>query len=524
MANEDYKRNKYFLWIVLLVALGLRLYLAGTTTYLWDEERDWILLADSISFTPGNLNLPVRGDFHGALSAYFIKFSSVLFGTSHVGYRLIGLISGLLTIVVLFRLTLELAGIVAAKWMAVLLAFNEYHIQHSVLAITNFYHLFFAACGSYAFCRFLRTQKAKNLYLAAVAMGAAFLTYEISLLLIPAFLLAVILSGNSFWLKRKEPYLASLLFLLIISPDLYWNFASQAKSQVNYSDHLGRVGGLGLSEQPLYFYMHPVLNVGYKLVGAKLKDAASEFVGMNPLFGIILLGSALWLALRSKGESAIVKCLLVCFWLVFIFFSLIRAGSAGRAKLDTDLWIWVDVTLIPAVVLAGYCLSRLQGWLKGVAVVMICIASLYAVYRTVIPRLTMPNLAVNFDPEVFGSMDGRMVPVEAHFDHCDFCDSNPKLELLSIRIVEKRETGAQIRLVDLETTDVEGAQLGTDDRAFALRATGADQDRRYEITWRLTDKSGKSRELTAPIWMKVASEKRWRQPFWVRNELAQTGK
>lgn len=511
--------HDWVLFGVLLLAFGLRFYLAGATTYLWDEERDWVLLADSISFSPGNWNLPIRGDYHGALSAYFIKFSSLLFGRSHIGFRLVGLISGLMTIVVLARIAQEWAGTTAALWTTVLMAFNEYHVQHSVLAITNFYHLFFASCALYAFCRFLRTQNPKNLYLAAVALGAAFLTYEIALLFLPAFFLAVVVTGNGSWLKRKETYLASLLFLIVIVPDLYWNLNSLGNAELNYSDHLGRMGGIGVSDQPLYFYTHPILVVTYKLMGAKLQDFAPEFVGMNPLFGFIMLGSAIWLVIRSRREVTVAKCLLVCLWFFFLFFSFISPGNKGRKDLDTNLWIWVDVTMLPASVLAGCALSRLKGWWRHVAVAVVALACLYSGYRLVNSLYTMPTIAVGYDPEAFGALDGHMVSIETKFDYCDFCDGKPQVQLLNIRVIEKEANNKDAEIPALESGSVEGAQLGTDDRTFALRATGKERDRRYEIFWRLTDANGKVQNLMSELWVRPLSNPKWRLPFWVRNEL-----
>ncbi|MGE0887578.1 MAG: ArnT family glycosyltransferase [Blastocatellales bacterium] len=178
--DGDSRRNLYFLLALLIVAFGLRLYLAITTAYLWDEDRDWIPLAESISFEPGAINLPVRGDFHGALSAYFIKAGAFLIGNTHLGYRFFGLLAGVVTIVVVYRLAFEFAGAIAAKLSAVFIAFNEYHIQVSTMAIQKVYYLLFAGLAIYGFCRFLREQSPRWLYLAAVAVGLAFLCYEIS--------------------------------------------------------------------------------------------------------------------------------------------------------------------------------------------------------------------------------------------------------------------------------------------------------------------------------------------------------
>lgn len=247
----------WFLLLVLLLALVLRLDIALTTTYMWDEERDWIRLATDISLRPGSFNLPVHG-FHPALPAYFIRTGSLLLGANFLGFRLLSLIAGILTILMAFRLAGEVAGVGAARWAAILLTFCEYHVQVSAIATEKAFYLAFSLLAIYAFCRFLRTEKPHYLYITAVSAGLGFLCKETSSLLAPALLVVFCFRGYRSWFLRKEPYIAALLFLAVISPDLYWNLRHPAgnviAAEYGYAQHLSRVGGLGYSVQPLIFY------------------------------------------------------------------------------------------------------------------------------------------------------------------------------------------------------------------------------------------------------------------------------
>ncbi|MGE0887491.1 MAG: hypothetical protein AB7P14_28555 [Blastocatellales bacterium] len=348
----------------------------------------------------------------------------------------------------------------------------------------------------------------------------------ISFLLIPAFLLAVVFSGNYPWLKRKEPYLACLLFLLIVTPDLlgnlYGNSNAVVVEKVGYTEHLSRIGGLGISVQPLVFYGRAILTIAYKLAGAMLANDAEEYVGMNPIFGSLLFVLVFLVTILWKHKDSVTKSLLICFWFIFLFFTFIRRGSAGRGHLDMDLWIWVDVTLLPAAVIAGYYISKVgNGW-RIAAYAVIVIGSLYSSYRVVFPRLAIPPVSIAYDPEVVGPLKGQMVTVEAMLDRCDICDANSKVELLDISIVEKNANGSLVGLPGIGTPDVVGAELGQDDRTFALRATGGELDRRYDVKWRLTNVLGKTREMTTTLGMNAMSEQRWRQPFWVHRKPAIT--
>jgi hypothetical protein len=55
--------------------------------------------------------------------------------------------------------------------------------------------------------------------------------------------------------------------------------------------------------------------------------------------------------------------LLLLFWGVFGFFTLIKKGSPP-GRLDPVSWIWVESTLVPASILAGAWLAALSGRLR----------------------------------------------------------------------------------------------------------------------------------------------------------------
>src|SRR5258705_13924212 len=83
------RRIDIVFFLILLVALLIRLGLAVTAEYIHDEENTSIPLSKTIAFAPGHVHLPMRGENHGALPAYVVKASSTLFGTSPLGYRLV---------------------------------------------------------------------------------------------------------------------------------------------------------------------------------------------------------------------------------------------------------------------------------------------------------------------------------------------------------------------------------------------------------------------------------------------------
>lgn len=358
--------------LILLVALGARLYLSISRDYIHDEINTAIPLSKTISFDPSHLHLPLRGENHPALPAYVVKISSLLFGTSRLGYRGMHLLLGLLTVVMVYGMTRQWYGPGAARWAASFMAFNEYYLNVSSRATAHVPNLLFVTGAVYAFSRFLATERPRYLYLAGASVGLAFYCKESTALLLPVFALTVLLSKYRHWLLRPQIYLAIAIYFLVISPDIVWNlranpdtatvtYNNQTVGQATYSAHLRRVGGLGFSLYPSMFYLRtPVRSVYARTTGTQLTDETTEYWSMNPAIGVLLLGAVLITTVRPVRRDQLRIFLLVMFWAIFGFFTLIRRGDPP-GRLDPVSWIWVEMTIVPAIVLTGSRLSDIRG-------------------------------------------------------------------------------------------------------------------------------------------------------------------
>jgi 4-amino-4-deoxy-L-arabinose transferase-like glycosyltransferase len=356
--------------LVLLAALAARLQLASTELYVHDEENTAIPLSRVISFEPGHVNLPLRGENHGALPAYVVKASGALFGTTPLGYRSLHVALGMATLLLIFLLVRPWYGPVAACWAVALMAFNEYYLGVSARATAHAPYLFLVASAVFAFSRFLRTERPAPLYVAGVCVGLAFYCKEHAALLLPLFFVTLLVRFRS-WLRRPHAYLAAAAFALVIAPDVYWNATTNTDtarvaynssvSQASYLNHLKRIGGIGLSPYPTMFYAKDVvMAISRRVTGSELRDETPEYRSMNPALGALLVGAALLTWLRPSGHDALRTCLLLMFWGVFGFFTLIKRGSPP-GRLDPVSWIWVESTLFPAVALAGAQLAGARG-------------------------------------------------------------------------------------------------------------------------------------------------------------------
>ncbi len=382
--------------VVLAAALALRLQLAATQPYIHDEANTSIPLSQTISLAPGNVHLPLRGENHGALPAYFVKASGSLFGASAPGYRAVHLLVSLCTIGLIFAVTRQWYGPVAARWAAALLAFNEYYLGVSARATAHVPHLFFVTLSLFAFSRFLRTPRPALLYAAGAALGLAFYCKEHSALLLPVFLITLLHADYRQWLRGPHVYLAAAIFVLVISPDVLWNlttggdrrvaYSTEAVDHATYASHLDRIGGLGFSPYPARFYARTAVDPLHRLVtGTELRDETPEYRSMNLGLGLLLLGSVLLTAVRPGERDHLRRFLLLTFLGVFGFFTLIAKGNAP-GRLDPVSWIWVEVTILPAVILAG---ARLAGAAGNARIACWAVAGGMLAYAAASPALTL---------------------------------------------------------------------------------------------------------------------------------------
>jgi hypothetical protein len=439
------------LWVIWIIALTSRIYIAADTNYLWDEERDWIPVADAISFQSGRLNLPLRADYHPVLPAYLIAAGAALPGLGFDAFRVSSVVFGFATVLLCSWFVYRWKGPVAARWAALLLALNEYHVGVSSLAVEKTFYIFFALAAIVLYARFLRTERAAALFGSMACVGFSFLCKETAALLIPAFLLTLLFTGRYRWLARKDLYLALGLFAVVISPDLLANITGRASrpGSVDYGSHLSRIEGIAPRYQPTAFYLYDIVKTALVSVGRPFRDPALEYAPMNSIFGVILLCGVATISVR-QGRSVfrrlpddeVARLLVVVFVIIFVFFSMLKTGW-GRARLDPMVWFWVDLTLLPAVMLTGAWIASLTLGLRSIVSVLAAAAVCVAGFRTIDAKLGRPEFSVEACPDAISPADGRFVRVRTATKVCRSC------------------TAASARLVKVAVADVEGRYRDT---------------------------------------------------------------
>ena len=105
--------------------------------------------------------------------------------------------------------------------------------------------------------------------------------------------------------------------------------------------------------------------------------------------------------------------------------------------------------------------------------------------------ITPPTLTVTLTPATLWPPNNKQVPVTATITVKDDYDPEPEIKLESI-------TSSEVLAAD----DIQGAQLGTDDRSFSLAAKRAGTNmagRIYTITYSATDASGNKATASAIV-------------------------
>ena len=108
--------------------------------------------------------------------------------------------------------------------------------------------------------------------------------------------------------------------------------------------------------------------------------------------------------------------------------------------------------------------------------------------RVTVADTHAPTLALTVDPAVLWPPNHSLRDVSVTVDTRDGCDPHPALRLLSVTSSEP-ESGLE---KGDAAPDIVGAETGTDDRAFSLRAErlGSGPGRTYEVCYEARDASG----------------------------------
>ena len=210
--------NRYWQVVILFMIIKLGLHFITNTHYeLHRDEMLYFNQADHLGL--GNATVP---PFIGWV-AYLIKS---IFGYSVFGIRLFPAMLGSFSILIMAMIIRDLGG----QMMALVLACSAYILSPGFLIFgslftVNVFDQFFWLLISYLFFRMMLRRNPKLWILIGIISGIAFLNKYLVLYLLAGFFLGMLLTPQRKLIFNRYFALAVLIGLLIISPNIYWQYS-----------------------------------------------------------------------------------------------------------------------------------------------------------------------------------------------------------------------------------------------------------------------------------------------------------
>jgi len=220
-------KNPYNLTLVAVIALAviIRLYYFFLTKGqpLWWDEAEYMVLGRHWAGLSPHMTYPFD-PVRQVLNPFMLSFFFRLFGVNEFLPRALVLLLSIASVVGMYYLGKEVfnrkIGLLSSFFMSIfwLNLFFTYRI------LVDIYSLAFFIFSALFFYRYFKKGKPKDIYIAAVLIALGTLFKLSTAFLLPAILIYLLITQRLSFLKKKEIWIAALIFLLIFSPYVIWGF------------------------------------------------------------------------------------------------------------------------------------------------------------------------------------------------------------------------------------------------------------------------------------------------------------
>jgi len=270
------------------------------------------------------------------LLAWLLAGFSWLLGSATLAIRVMPALLSAWASSYAFRLGRETCGGRVAFWAVAVMNVTPLFTAGAMLATMDTPMVLFLSGASYYFYLGLARGQTRFWALAGLFTGLALLSKYVAALVVVSFFLFLLLSEHRAWLKRRQPWLALLLALLVFSPQLAWNYAHGWVSFAFQWEH-----GLGAGRFPRWLGVPEYLVTQAGVVGPVL-------------FGLFV--AALVAVVRGWRREPAGRRFLWCLAIVpagfFMCTSVVRRVEAN----------WPCFAYVPGILLA---VNVFEGWLGG---------------------------------------------------------------------------------------------------------------------------------------------------------------
>lgn len=365
--NNSYYRPLLFL-IFLTTAFRLIyinfIELAPDEAYYWDLSR----------------RLQLSYYDHPPMVMYLIDLSTKVFGNTEFAVRLPSvIISGIVTVLV-YLLGKELFDERIGFYSALLINITLIYSIGGILATIDTPFAMFWLLALYSGAMALKTGDGKWWYLKDVALGLGMLSKYVMVLFVPAFLMFILLSKeHRHWLRRKEPYIGSIIAILIFSPVIIWNAQNdwlsfkfqlahglKVKKKAGLSFLMKYIGSQAAVLSPLLFIACIWAIIKGFIIWVRDRDWRYLFLTCTSSFVLLFFGYS---SIRAKVEgnwpmpayfAAIIAFVSLYFKSGYPRKRIVAAAIAGTALLFSTIAHIQPVT--PVLSIKNDLTDQLYGW------------------------------------------------------------------------------------------------------------------------------------------------------------------
>ena len=219
----NYLKNPYnsMFVAIMIFAILIRLYYFNLTLQqpLWWDEAEYMNMARAWAFNLEYNFLPVRPVLFSLITAIFFKIHY-----SEFLPRLLILILSIASVWGMYLLGKEIYNRKIGLLSSFLMSVFYLNLFFSFRLLVDLPSLTFFIFSSFLFFKYFKTNSNKALYLAAVvtAFGTMFRITTASILIVV--LIYVLITQKLNFLKKKELWIAGIIFLLVISPYIIWGY------------------------------------------------------------------------------------------------------------------------------------------------------------------------------------------------------------------------------------------------------------------------------------------------------------
>jgi 4-amino-4-deoxy-L-arabinose transferase-like glycosyltransferase len=287
---------KLWFWVLNIVLTVLRLLLIGKVGLTIDEAHYWVYAKF----------LDLSYFDHPPFIAYLIKASTLIFGNNEFAVRFPVVLIFFFASWILFMCTKKLynekTAFVAIVLLNVLPLFSFFG---SVIAVPDSPLALFWMLALFVFILLIETNNKNYWYLLGIVVGLAMLSkYNAIFIPFSIFMFLVLSPHHRFWFKRKEPYLAVIISILMFLPVIVWNIENNWASFGFQLNH-----GLGSSWPKFSFTLFG------KSIGAQVGY-------VSPLLFLLFIAASFLCVKEAYQKKDRPALIIACFSLpILIFFN-----------------------------------------------------------------------------------------------------------------------------------------------------------------------------------------------------------